>query len=144
MSLLNAFRISSTGLQAQSVRLNAVASNMANADTVSSTAEDAYKARKVVFEATRSSPGASSVGANGQGLAAEVRIKELTEDKSLPRQMYDPNNPLANEQGFVFASNVNAAEEMVDLIAASRSYQTNAEVMNTMKSLMLKTLQIGQ
>ena len=141
MSLLNAFRISSTGLQAQSVRLNAVASNMANADTVSATAEDAYKARKVVFEAAKTS---GPIGANGQGLSADVRIKELTEDKSVPRQLYEPSNPLANADGFVFASNVNAAEEMVDLIAASRSYQTNADVMNTMKTLMLKTLQIGQ
>lgn len=141
MSLLNAFRISSTGLQAQSVRLNAVASNLANADTVSGTAEDAYKARKVVFEAVRTR---SPAGANGQGLGADVRIKELTEDKSIPRSQYDPNNPMANADGFVYASNVNAAEEMVDMIAASRSYQTNADVMNTMKTLMLKTLQIGQ
>lgn len=142
MSLLNAFRISSTGLQAQSVRLNAVASNMANADTVAGSAGEAYKARKVVFEATRTATG--TPGVNGQGLAAEVRIRELTEDKREAPQMYDPGNPVANADGFVFASNVNPAEEMVDLIAASRSYQTNADVMNTMKTLMLKTLQIGQ
>lgn len=141
MSLINAFKISSTALQAQSTRLNAVASNMANADTVSGTAEDAYRARKVVFEA---SPTRSATGVNGQALGAEVRVKQLTEDAAAPRQMYDPSNPLANAEGFVFASNVNPAEEMVDLISASRSYQTNADVMNTMKSLMLKTLQIGQ
>lgn len=141
MSLFNAFRVSSTALQAQSVRLNAVASNMANADTVSATAEDAYRARKVVFEAARTT---TAAGVNGQGLAAEVRVRELTQDPAAPQQRYEPGNPMANADGFVFASTVNPAEEMVDLIAASRSYQTNADVMNTMKTLMLKTLQIGQ
>jgi flagellar basal-body rod protein FlgC len=141
MSLINAFKVSSTGLQAQSARLNAIASNMANADTVSSTEQDAYRARKVVFEAIK--PAGTAPG-SGQGLSAQVRIKELTEDATAPRRVYEPGNPIANQDGFVFASNVNAAEEMVDLISASRSYQTNADVMNTMKTLMLKTLQIGQ
>lgn len=141
MSLINAFKISSTGMQAQSTRLNAVASNMANAETVSSTDQGAYRARKVVFEAITPANAQPSVG---KSATAEVRIKEVTQDNSAARRMYEPGNPLANAEGFVFASNVNAAEEMVDLISASRSYQTNAEVMNTMKSLMLKTLQIGQ
>ncbi len=116
------------------LRLNAVASNMANADSVAGPDGKPYRAKQVVFEAT---PMGS---AGGQG----VRVRPVFEDASPARMVYDPRNPAANEQGYVAMSNVNAVEEMVNMISASRSYQTNADVMNTAKTLLLRTLQLGQ
>ena len=134
MSMLNVFQIAGSALNAQSLRLNTTASNLANADSV--TAEDGqpYRAKQVVFEATPMG------AAGGQG----VRVRQVVEDASPARMVYDPRNPAANEQGYVAMSNVNAVEEMVNMISASRSYQNNIEVMNTAKSLMLKTIQMGQ
>jgi len=133
MSMFNVFQIAGSALTAQAARLNAVASNMANADSVAGPDGKPYRAKQVVFEAT-------PMGAGGQG----VRIRQVVEDAAPPRLVYDPRNPAANEQGYVAMSNVNAVEEMVNMISASRSYQTNADVMNTAKTLLLRTLQLGQ
>ena len=134
MSMFSVFNIAGSAMTAQSARLNAVASNMANADSVAGPDGKPYRAKQVVFEATPMG------AAGGQG----VRVRQVVEDAAPPRMAYDPRNPAANEQGYVAMSNVNAVEEMVNMISASRSYQTNADVMNTAKTLLLRTLQLGQ
>jgi flagellar basal-body rod protein FlgC len=134
MSVFNVFNIAGSALNAQSARLNAVASNLANADSVAGSNGQPYRAKQVIFAAT-------PVGAEGgQG----VRVTQVVESAAPLRLSYEPNSPFANEQGYVSMPNVNPVEEMVNMISASRSYQTNAEVMNTAKSLLLKTLAIGQ
>ncbi|MDP1900677.1 MAG: flagellar basal body rod protein FlgC [Rubrivivax sp.] len=138
MSMFRIFDVSGSAVSAQSQRLNVVASNLANADTVAGPDGAAYKARQVVFQTTL-------MGAAGQGDAsAGVRVSTVTEDQSPGRRVHDPKHPSADDQGYVTFSNVNAVEEMVNMISASRSYQNNIEVMNTARSLLLKTLQIGQ
>jgi flagellar basal-body rod protein FlgC len=136
MSLFNVFQVSSSAMTAQSMRLNAVASNLANADSVISSDGRPYRAKQVVFEAT-------PMGGNGE-LSKGVRVRQVVEDVSPPRMVYDPKNPAADEKGYVTFSNVNVVDEMTNMISASRSYQTNVEVMNTAKTMMLRTLQIGQ
>jgi flagellar basal-body rod protein FlgC len=138
MSLLNAFKLSGGAMQAQTLRLNTVASNIANVDTAASNPEEAYKARRVLFEAVLQGNRAGQAG-----LATDVRVAGVVQDQAPARAVFDPKHPLANEQGYVYMPNVNAVQEMVDMLSASRSYQTNAEVMNTAKSLMLKTLNMG-
>jgi flagellar basal-body rod protein FlgC len=135
MSLFNVFQVSSSAMTAQSMRLNTTASNLANADSVISSDGKPYRAKQVVFEAT-------PMG-NGQG-AQGVRVRQIVEDASPARMVYDPKNPIADEKGYVAFPNVNVVEEMTNMISASRSYQTNVEVMNTAKTMMLRTLQIGQ
>ena len=134
MSMLNVFNIAGSALTAQSMRLNAVASNLANADSAISADGKPYRAKQVVFEAT------PIAGESGQG----VRVKQLVEDASPGRMVYDPRNPAADDKGYVTMPNVSVVDEMVNMISASRSYQTNAEVMNTAKQLLLKTLSLGQ
>jgi flagellar basal-body rod protein FlgC len=134
MSLFNVFQVSGSAVSAQSQRLNVVASNLANADSVAGPDGQPYKARQVVFQT-------QMVGA-GQA-AAGVRVAQVIEDEAAPRRVHDPDHPLADEQGYVTMSNVNAVEEMVNMISASRSYQTNVDVMNTAKNLLQKTLQLG-
>lgn len=136
MSLFNVFNVASSALSAQSMRLNAVASNLANADSVTSSNGQPYRAKQVVFEATPM---------GGQGAVSQgVKVRGVVDDLAPPRLQYDPSSPFADEKGYVTMSNVNVVEEMVNMISASRSYQTNVEVMNTAKQMMLKTLQIGQ
>lgn len=134
MSVFNVFQVAGSALTAQSLRLNAVASNLANADSVAGPDGRPYRAKQVVFEATPVD------GQNSMG----VRVKQVVEDASPGRMVYDPRNPAANENGYVTMPNVSVVDEMVNMISASRSYQTNAEVMNTAKQLLLKTLTLGQ
>jgi len=133
MSLSNIFSIAGSALTAQSARLNAVASNLANADSLVGADGQPYRAKQVVFQAT-------TVEGGGIG----VRVTDVVESAAPLRLMYDPANPAANVRGYVEMPNVNVVDEMVNMISASRSYQNNAEVMNTAKSLMQKTLAIGQ
>jgi len=140
MSSFKIFDIAGSGMAAQSVRLNTVASNLANADSVSGSAETAYRARHPVFEAVRAQMAGGPNGAAGTA----VRVSDIVEDGRAPEMRYDPGNPLANAEGYVFAPNVNVVEEMVDMISASRAYQNNVEVMNTSKELLLATLRLGQ
>lgn len=121
-------------MAAQSQRMNTTASNLANADSISGPDGQPYRARQVVFEMA---PG------NGQGIGG-VRVARVVEDPSPLRMQHDPKNPLANAAGYVAMPNVNVVEEMVNMISASRSYQANVEVLNTAKTMMLKTLTIGQ
>jgi flagellar basal-body rod protein FlgC len=134
MSLLNVFHVAGSALTSQSMRLNAVASNLANADSITSADGRPYRAKQVVFEAVPM----------GSPNAMGVRVNRVAEDASPPRQIYDPKNPAADAQGYVSMPNVNVVEEMVNMISASRSYQTNADVMNTAKTLLLRTLNLGQ
>lgn len=136
MSLFNVFQVSSSAMSAQSMRLNTVASNLANADSIVSSDGQPYRSKQVVFEAT-------PMGGQGE-VSKGVRVREIVESAAPARMVYDPKNPAADEKGYVAFSNVNLVEEMTNMISASRSYQTNVEVMNTAKSLMLRTLQIGQ
>lgn len=136
MSLLNVFKVSSSAMTAQSMRLNAVASNLANADSIVSSDGKPYRAKQVVFEAT-------PMGGAGD-LSKGVRVRQVVDDASPPRMVYDPKNPAADDKGYVAFSNVNVVEEMTNMISASRSYQTNVEVMNTAKAMLLRTLQIAQ
>lgn len=136
MSLFNIFNIAGSGMTAQAQRLNAVASNLANVDSTTSANGQPYRAKQVVFSTT-------PMGANGQG-GAGVRVAAVVEDASPMKLLYDPKHPMANAEGYVAMPNVNPVDEMVNMISASRSYQNNVEVMNTSKSLLLKTLTIGQ
>ncbi len=136
MSLTNVFQIAASALSAQSMRLNAVASNLANADSAHASTGEGYKAKQVVFQAVAVNKSAP--------WAPGVRMKEVVEDTSPARLVYDPKHPLANGQGYVAYPNVDPVEEMVNMISASRSYQTNVEVMSTAKSLLQRTLAIAQ
>ncbi len=134
MSLFNIFNISGSAMTAQSQRLNVVASNLANADSTTGPDGQPYRAKQVVFSTT-------PVGEQG---GAGVKVAAVVDDPSPMKMLYDPKHPMANDQGYVTMPNVNMVEEMVNMISASRSYQNNVEVMNTSKSLLLKTLSIGQ
>ena len=133
MSMFSIFGVSGSAISAQSQRLNVVASNLANADSVAGPDGQAYKARQVVFQTT-------PVGAES---AAGVRVSAVLESNEPMRKIHNPSHPQADAQGYVTQSNVNPVEEMVNMISASRSYQNNVEVMNTAKTLLLKTLQMG-
>jgi flagellar basal-body rod protein FlgC len=137
MSMMNIFNVSGSAASAQSQRLNVVASNLANADTVAGPDGQAYKARQVTFQT-------QLVGAQNDPTTAGVAVSSITEDQTAGRRVHDPKHPSADADGYVTYSNVNAVEEMVNMISASRSYQNNIEVMNTAKSLLMKTLQMGQ
>ncbi|MGH8253984.1 MAG: flagellar basal body rod protein FlgC [Steroidobacteraceae bacterium] len=136
MSSFKIFDIAGSGMSAQSVRLNTVASNLANADSVSSTPQGVYRARHPVFQAL--------VGKAGDNASAGVSVTGIAESKAAPETRYDPGNPLADAQGYVYAPSVNVVEEMTDMISASRSYQNNVEVLSTTRDLMLATLKLGQ
>jgi flagellar basal-body rod protein FlgC len=140
MSSFKIFDIAGSGMAAQSVRLNTVASNLANADSVSGDPATTYKARHPVFEAVRADIAGGKLGQAG----AAVKVSSITENSAPPEARYEPGNPLANSDGYVYAPNVNTVEEMVDMISASRAYQNNVEVMNTSKDLLLATLRLGQ
>ena len=138
MSMLDIFNVSSSAASAQSQRLNVVASNLANADTVAGPDGQAYKARQVTFQTQLVGELANDPSAAG------VRVSTISEDQTPGRRVHDPKHPAADAEGYVTYSNVNPVEEMVNMISASRSYQNNVEVMNTAKNLLLKTLQLGQ
>jgi flagellar basal-body rod protein FlgC len=133
MSMLNVFNIAGSALNAQSQRLNTTASNLANAESAVGADGKPYKAKQVVFQAVQ-------MGSTGQG----VRVQQIVESAAPGRMVYDPKSPVANAEGYVNMPNVDVVEEMVNMISASRAYQTNAEMMNTARTLMQRTLAIGQ
>ena len=133
MSLFNVFQIASSALAAQSERLNVTASNLANADSATGPDGVPYRAKQVVFQAQPRE--------NGQ---ASVKVAGVVEDRSAPRRVYDPKHPAADGQGYVTLPNVSVVDEMVNMLSASRSYQSSVEVMTTAKNLLLKTLTLGQ
>jgi len=141
MSSFKAFEIAGSGMSAQSVRLNTTASNLANAESVSGDPNQVYKPRHPIFEAVRAQLAA---GAQPQDGNAAVRVRGIYESQAPATQRYEPGNPLADTNGYVYAPAVNVVEEMVNMISASRSYQNDVEVMNTSKELLLATLRLGQ
>ena len=147
MSLDKIFDIAGSGMNAQSVRLNTVASNIANAETVSSSIDQTYRARQVVF-ATMYNEQQQALGAPlfapehqaGQG----VDVAGVVESDAELQARYEPDHPMANEEGYVYYPNVNVVEEMANMMAASRSYQTNVEIKNTAKTMLQRVLTLGQ
>lgn len=134
MSLFNIFNVSGSAMTAQSQRLNAVASNLANADSATGPDGKPYRAKQVVF---------SVMPVNGSA-AQGVKVAAVVEDNSPMKMIYDPKHPMADGKGYVAMPNVNVVDEMVNMISASRAYQNNVDVMNTSKTMLLKTLTIGQ
>jgi flagellar basal-body rod protein FlgC len=145
MSINNIFDIAGSGMTAQSLRLNTVASNIANAESASSSEETTYKARKPHFSAVYrqtmdNALNPSSAENAGQG----VEVKGIVESKAPLDMRYEPNHPMANDEGYVMYPNVNVVEEMADMISSSRSFQMNVEVMNSAKAMMQRVLTLGQ
>jgi len=138
MSMFEIFNVAGSAVSAQSQRLNVVASNLANVDTVAGPDGQAYKARQVQFQTVMMGQGTMPEGSAG------VRVSTITENQAEGRRVHDPKHPGADANGYVTYSNVSAVEEMTNMISASRSYQNNIEVMNTARSLLQKTLQMGQ
>lgn len=138
MSLQQVLTIAGSGLNAQSLRLNLTASNLANADSVSSSVGETYRARHAVFAASLLDAQVSKTPALG------VRVLGVVESQRPLRKESHPDHPKADAEGYIYRSNVNVIEEMADMIAASRSYQSNVEVMNTSKQMLLRTLSLGQ
>lgn len=137
MALFNVFDIAGSAMTAQSMRLNVVASNMANADSVTGSDGQPYRAKQVIFQA-QAVNNSMPKGVNG------VAVTKVIDDPSPMRQVYDPQNPFANAEGYVTMPNVDVVEEMTNMISASRSYQANVEMMNTAKTMVQRTLTLGQ
>jgi len=164
MSIASIFSIAGSGMSAQSVRMNTIASNMANAQTVARSEQEAYKARYPVFVAramkdSMSVKGTaqtndfghilmSSIQSGSEGVKSMseqgVSVTEIVESKAPVERRYQPAHPFADEEGYVYGSNVNTVEEMADMISASRAFQMNVEIANTAKSMMQRLLTLGQ
>jgi flagellar basal-body rod protein FlgC len=144
MSLSNVFNIAGSAMSAQTIRLNTTASNMANAESISSSEVETYRARKPVFALKEAQaehlPDHLQTLVPGQG----VDVKGIIESDSPLRMAYEPNHPMADENGYIWYPNVNVVEEMADMISASRSFQINADIMNTAKQMLQRTLTLGQ
>jgi len=138
MPSMNIFNIAGSGMSAQSLRLNLVASNISNANSVSSSLKDVYKSRQPVFQAELNKMMGKKQAASG------VNILGVVESQAPPVMEYAPNHPMADKAGYIYKPNVNTVEEMANMMSASRSYQNNVEVLNTAKQLMLQTLKMGQ
>ena len=141
MSLMKIFDTAGSGMSAESLRLNTVASNLANADSVSSSPDTAYKAKELLFAPVLQAQG--GVTSQNADTNVGVRMEGVTESQQPVESHYEPGNPMADASGFVYGSNVNPIDELVNMISASRSYQNNVEVMNTTKQLMIKTINLG-
>ena len=152
MSLANIFDVAGSAMSAQTIRLNTVASNMANAESVSSSTGETYRARHPVFAVIREQVNQDVFGAgfgndfgsmsNAAGYG--VRVEGIVESQAELRQKYQPDHPAANEEGYVYYPNVDVVSEMADMISASRAFQTNVEIMNTAKQMLQRVLTLGQ
>jgi flagellar basal-body rod protein FlgC len=134
--MFNILDISASAMHAQTVRLNTVASNMANVDSISSNKEDTYRSKQPVFQ--------EILEGSKSGPTGGVRVKEIVENQAPLKMEYSPNHPMSNDEGYIFRPNVNEVEEMANMMSASRSYETNIEVLNTSKQLLLRTIQLGK
>ncbi|MBT41654.1 MAG: flagellar basal body rod protein FlgC [Idiomarina sp.] len=149
MSLFNIFNISGSAMSAQSVRLNTTASNLANANSVSSSVEETYRARSPVFATALADAGGNYRGDSltnqtQAGQAAGVKVKGIVESQKPLQIEYAPNHPMADGNGYIYRSNVNTMEEMANMISASRSYQSNVQVADTAKTMTQRLLRLGQ
>ena len=142
MSLMKIFDTAGSGMAAESLRLNTVASNLANADSVSSSPTAAYKAKELLFAPVLQEQGGVASQSSADSNVG-VHMVGVTESQQPVESHYEPGNPMADASGFVYGSNVNPIDELVNMISASRSYQNNVEVMNTTKQLMIKTINLG-
>ncbi len=138
MALFNVFDVAGSAMSSQSVRLNVTASNLANAESVSSSLNETYKARHPVFQTYYSD------FMEAEPISAGVRVAGIVESEAPFREVYQPDHPQANDQGYIFLPNVNVMEEMANMISASRSYQNNVEIINASKEMLLRTLTLGQ
>jgi flagellar basal-body rod protein FlgC len=137
MSVFKVFDVTGSAMSAQMLRLNTVASNLANAETISGNEQDVYQARHPVFESVMQD-------FSNAGELATVKVSRIMQEETAAIPQYRPNHPLANDEGFVFSPNIDTIAQMADMISASRSYQNNVEVLSTVKEMMLRTLQLGQ
>ena len=145
MSLNNIFDVAGSGMNAQSVRLNTTASNIANADTASSSIDQVYRARHAVFKASFNEMlGHSKAGIDAPEETAGVAVLGIVESDAPLQPRYEPDHPMANDEGYVYYPNVNVVEEMTNMISASRSFQMNVDVMNSAKQMMQRVLTMGQ
>jgi flagellar basal-body rod protein FlgC len=150
MSLTNIFDIAGSGMAAQSIRLNTTASNIANADSASSSTGDVYRARKPIFSAVQHDAMSQALGgtsnemAGGLSASQGVQIEGIIESDAPLNMRFQPDHPMANEGGYVMYPNVNVVEEMADMLSASRSFQTNVSVMDSAKTMMQRLLTLGQ
>lgn len=140
MSLFNVFDVSGSAMRAQSVRLNTTASNLSNANSVSSSVDETYRSRQPVFAAQMSRAESNLENASSVG----VEVKGVVESDKPLNIEYNPNHPMADEKGYIYKPNVNVMEEMANMISASRAYQTNIQVADNAKKMLSRTLQIGQ
>ena len=140
MSMDNIFGIAGTALNAQLTRMNATASNLANAGTMSTNEADAFRAKRPVFKALID----EQMTNNGAPYVGGVKVDRMADDSAPPRRVSDPRNPLADKDGYVYQSNVSEVTEMVEMMASARSYQNNVEVINTARQLMMRTLDISK
>lgn len=140
MSFRDIANIAGSAMNAQSVRLNTIASNLANADTAASSAAEVYRARKPVFAAVydRGAIDATSL------VGARVQVLDVVQSTEPVREAYEPDNPLANAEGVVFYSNVNPVAEMTDMMSASRAFETNVEVLGRLKAMQQALLRLGE
>lgn len=146
MSIDNIFEIAASGMSAQTIRMNTVSSNIANAQSVSSNTDETYRAKKPVFQTLYSDQFKQSIGplSNLAGAQNGVRVTDIVESQDPLDMRFEPNHPMANEEGYVAYPNVNVIEEMADMISASRSFQNNVDVLETAKSLMSRLITLGQ
>lgn len=136
MSMFPTLDISATAMHAQTVRLNTIASNMANVNSVSSNSDETYRSKQPVFKTIMDNETGRPMGG--------VMIDQIVESQEPLKMEYNPAHPMANAEGYIFKPNVNIVEEMANMLDASRSYETNIEVMNTSKQLLLRTIQLGK
>lgn len=154
MSLNNIFDIAGSAMSAQSIRLNTTASNIANADSAASSTDEVYRARKPVFAAIQHDAllQAMSGDASADNLMPQtgdagsqgVQVLDIVESEAPLEMRYEPDHPMANEDGYVMYPNVNVVEEMADMLSASRSFQTNVDVMDAAKTMLQRVLTLGQ
>ena len=137
MSFERLMSIAGTGMNAQLIRMNTTASNLANAGVVAGTDAGAFRAKRPVFESLL-----NNAMSGKESFEGGVRVNEIIDDPKPVKQVFGPNNPLADENGYVFASNVNEIEELIEMMDASRAYQNNIEVISTAKQLMSRTLEV--
>ena len=140
MSLFNVFNVAGSALNAETIRLNTTASNLANAESVNGDVTKVYRARHPVFQAMMNDADGDF---DGEGAAKGVRVLGIVESTAPPLKTYQPDNPLADKDGYVYASNVNSIEEMTNMISANRTFATNVDAINTARDLLLKTISMG-
>ncbi|PSW07617.1 flagellar basal body rod protein FlgC [Photobacterium lipolyticum] len=138
MSLFNVFNVTGSAMSAESIRLNTTSSNLANANSVSSSAKETYKARHPIFAAALQNAGAQ------RQESVPVQVKGIVESQKPLRAEYNPQHPMANAEGYIYKPNVNVMEEMANMISASRSYQSNVQVADASKQMLMSTLKMGK